>query len=436
MRAKEKTMLHVTFKFRKPKATTPQIINLVVRFGSNDKLVYNTGLKVLPKYWNTERMRVRSMVEVPHRVEINARLDELQAAVSGFATEQITQGKKPDKYAVRDFLDVYTGKREASTGSGFHDFVREYIQRNEERVNPKTGRTISYKTKREHARVYELLQEFEKEQRGGRLLDFDGITIDFYNDFQAFLQAAGMAKNTIAHKVQTLKVWLNEATAKGLNQNLQYKSSYFKASTEAADTVYLHEEELRKIYATAYDSERLTRTRDLFLAGAYTGLRFSDLTRVEAVNVKAEAIHIEQSKTGDPVVIPLHPIVREIWEKYGEAFPPPISNQKYNAYIKEVCQLAGIDEEIQKSGTRGGQRVREVVPKYKLITSHTARRSFATNLYLSGYPALSIMKITGYKTEQQFVKYVRVTPEQHAKQLQNFWAARSENVQHKTEVNK
>ncbi len=120
--------------------------------------MYNTGLKVLPRHWNAERMRARAMVEVPHRVEINARLDELQSAISGFAVEQLTKGQKVDRYGVRDFLDVYTGKRAASTGSEFHDFVTEYIKRNDERTNPKTGRTISYKTKREHSRVYELLK--------------------------------------------------------------------------------------------------------------------------------------------------------------------------------------------------------------------------------------------------------------------------------------
>lgn len=421
-------MANITFKFRKPKATSPQFIYIVVRFGRNEKIIYNTGLKVAPKYWNFDKMRVRAMVEVPRRELINNRLNEFAAAISKREAELVSGGECLSKDNLREFLEVYTGKREASTGSKFHDFIREYIRRNADRTNPKTGQVISYKTQREHIRVYELLKLYEQEQKGGRLLDFEHITIDFYTDFQAFLQRAGMAKNTIAHKVQTLKAWLNEATIKGENTNLQYKSVYFKAATEAADTIYLSVDELETLANTTFECERLTRVRDLFLVGAFTGLRFSDFTKITAANVRGGFINIRQQKTGGEVSIPFHPIVREIWERYGNKFPQQISNQKFNAYIKEVCKAAGLDEKIQHSRTQGGERVSKITPKYSLISSHTARRSFATNLYLEGFPALSIMQITGHKTEAQFMKYIRASAEQHGRKLRAFWAEKGEYV--------
>ena len=176
-----------------------------------------------------------------------------------------------------------------------------------------------------------------------------------------------------------------------------------------------------KIYETDCKSERLNRVRDLFLIGAFTGLRFSDFTSITKDNILSSTIHIEQHKTGGKVAIPLHRVVLEIWRKYGEKLPQPISNQKFNNYIKEVCKLAGIDEMEQKNITRGGMRVRQTYKKYELVTSHTARRSFATNLYLSGFPAISIMQITGHRTEKAFMAYIRVTPEQHAELLREHW---------------
>lgn len=423
-------MANLTFKFRKLNPpTVPQFVYMVVRFGRNDKVMCNTILKVAPKYWNFERMRVRKVVEVPMREHINNRLDELAAAFSAFEVEIKGRGQRLTRYNVENFFAQAMGKRAASTGSKFHDFVREYIERNPTRINPRTGQIISEKTQLEHARTYTLIQQFEKEQRKGQLLDFEDITVQLYNEFLSYLQGRGLATNTIGHKVQTLITWLNEATTIGINTNLQYKSPYFKVPAEAADTVYLNKEELQRLADIDLPSERLSRTRDLFLIGACTGLRFSDFTTITAANVRDGLIHVRQQKTGGDVVVPFNDIVRAIWMKYNGAFPPPISNQKFNAYIKEVCELAGITEEVENNQTKGGARVRKIVPKYMLITSHTARRSFATNAYLDGVSPISIMSITGHKTEAQFMKYVRATAEQHARKLQAFWDSAADDVE-------
>ena len=113
--------------------------------------------------------------------------------------------------------------------------------------------------------------------------------------------------------------------------------------------------------------------------------------------------------------------ILEIWRKYNGVLPQSISNQKFNDYIKEVCKLAKIDSTELKSITKGGLRAQHSFKKYDLITSHTARRSFATNLYLSGFPAISIMAITGHKTERAFMAYIRVTERQHSELLRKHW---------------
>ena len=149
--------------------------------------------------------------------------------------------------------------------------------------------------------------------------------------------------------------------------------------------------------------------RDLFLFGAWVGLRFSDFSNVKFENiVQIEGdyfIKMVTQKTKELVIIPCNNVVLEIFEKYKDRtnlLPKTISNQKFNEYIKEVCKLASFDEK-----GRIASKPKEEL--YSLISSHTARRSFATNYYLQGFPTLDLMKITGHKTEKSFLKYIRVS---------------------------
>lgn len=418
-------MANITFKLRKPKSPAPQMIYLVYRFGRNEKLAYSTGLKVLPAHWNSEKMRVRNIVEALGKDAINNRLNELHTVTTTYIIETKARGKQLTKALLKKYLDDYTNNQLSDSEKTLHGFIAGYLERNKTRINPNSGKLISYKVKREHERTYELLMQFEAEKRKGVLLDFEDITLDFYADFTAYLQSLKLSANTIGHKIQTLKTWLNEATEKGHNKSQQYKSHRFKAITEETENIYLSNKELELLHGAELPNERLIRVRDLFLIGAYTGLRFSDFTSITADNIRFNTLHIEQQKTGKKVSIPLHPIVLEIWKKYDEQLPSVISNQKFNEYIKEACKLAGIDGPEQKSITKGGLRMKKTYKKYELVSSHTARRSFATNLFLSGFPTLSIMQITGHRTETAFMKYIKVTANQHATLLRQHWTTKA-----------
>lgn len=415
-----------TFKLRTLKATAPQMIYLVYRFGRNDKLVYSTRLKIAPKYWNVDKMRVRNVVEAGGKDAINELLNEMYRAAESFCIETKAKGRNVTKNALRDFLDIHTGKATAYTANTLHGFITAFIANAPHRINAATGKVISQSVIRYYISTWNHIKEYEHARRNGKELDFEDITLDFYTDFTAYLQHKKLSTNTIGKQIRILKIWLNEATEKGINTNTQYKSARFKVVSEKADTVYLTAAELEKIHAATLNSEKLQRVRDLFLIGAFTGLRFSDFTSITADNMHGDTLTIEQQKTGGRVSIPLHPIVKKIWKQHGEQLPKPISNQKFNDYIKEVCRLAGITDKTQKSITKGGLRAKQTFAKCDLISSHTARRSFATNLYLSGFPSISIMQMTGHKTEKAFMSYIRVTATEHANLLRTHWAEQGE----------
>ena len=128
---------------------------------------------------------------------------------------------------------------------------------------------------------------------------------------------------------------MKAANEQELTDNTKYQ--LFKNVSEESQAVALSEDELDTLASFDFShSPRLERTRDLFLVGCWTGLRFSDFTRIREENIKDGMITIQQQKTNEFVTIPLHPVFLRIWEKYNGNLPGNISNQKFNDNLKDV----------------------------------------------------------------------------------------------------
>ena len=124
---------------------------------------------------------------------------------------------------------------------------------------------------------------------------------------------------------------------------------------------------------------------------------------------------IHTQKTDTTVIIPIHPMVKRILNKYNGELPKSVDKSKTLKHIRKCAELAGITEGVSLSRVKGGQSIIRTGAKFQFLMNHTARRSFATNMYLKGVPTLSIMAITGHTTETNFLKYIKVDKEQHAK---------------------
>ena len=397
-----------------------QTISITSRFGRNEKLMYATPLKVEAIFWDESKGRVKNTKYCTYKDELNQALIDLEAAVNKFIIQSAADHEESDKVRLTRFLDSYFGHGEDKP-KDFHSFFEQFLKENETRMNEKTGKVISYKNQREYINTYRLLCQYESKKH--IRFDWEDIDVSFYNGFIAYLQGLNYATNTIGHKIVALKAVLNAAKERKINECSNYSGHLFHTVSEESQTVYLDEKELDFLYKLDLSKdERLDRTRDLFLVGCWTGLRFSDVTRIKPEFIQNDILTIVQQKTGGRVAIPLHPVVKSILEKYNGNLPECVSNQKFNAALKDLGKYADLNERVFKSITKGGQKETTVYKKWELITSHTARRSFATNLYKSGFPSISIMQITGHKTEKAFLKYIKVTTEEHAKLLQMHWA--------------
>ena len=412
-------MANIKFLIRDTNSDSEQTIYVTSRFGRNEKLMYATPLKVEPIFWNEKEGRVKNSKYCTYKDEVNGALNTIEALIKSFIAKAATSDNEiVSKDSLKNLLDVHFGKKKAKA-CDFHSFFEAFIEQCDSRLSPRRGgQTIDYKTKREYARTYYYIQEYEKKRK--IRLEFRNIDKMFFNDFVAFLQDLGLSTNTIWHKTVSIKAVMKAANEQELTDNTKYTS--FKNVSEESQAIALSEKELDLLAQFDFsNSPRLERTRDLFLIGCWTGLRFSDFTRIKQENIKDNMLTIQQQKTNEFVTIPLHPVFITIWNKYNGVLPANISNQKFNDNLKDVCREAGLKERVMKSITKGGKKQTTVYEKWQLVSSHTARRSFATNLYKSGFPSISIMQITGHKTESSFLKYIKVTKEEHAKMLMMHW---------------
>ncbi len=414
-------------------------IRLRLRDGQKINMFAATSLSIPLNHWNdkgkTCRDKIRDLAIFPEKEWYKDQLEGLEKHVKT-AYQQLKEA--PTAEWLKETIDTYfrPKQEEQEKPVNLFEFIENFIESSKSRINPKTGKKIAVSTIKKYTTCYHLLAEFSMYKNLS--FDFKDIDMKFYTSFVKFLNQkavhkgkdeegnditeTGLAVNSVGKHIAVLKGFLNEAAEQGHNSFRGHKSKNFTVLTENADAVYLNEQELDLLFNLDLSGNlRLERIRDLFLVGCWTGCRFSDFSAISPDQITNGFLHVRQEKTGARVVIPLHPVVKSILDKYNGHLPPAPSNQKFNDYIKEVCALALINEETQKSITRGGRRVTASFKKSDLVSSHTARRSFATNLYKNGFPAISIMKITGHTTEKSFLKYIRVTPEEHAILLAEHW---------------
>lgn len=419
-----------TFSLRDANSKVPTAIHFNVRYKKwgKKRLVYPTGLKVNSGQWNEKSQKLQhlSKSEVKrgtkdYTTEYNHKLNRLKSAADDIFYKYTNANRAITIPILREELNRAMGEA-TNADAGFVGFMKKFIEEAKIGVNSGTGRKISESTIKLYNNAYGVLLGFAKKKR--RSLEYEDITLDFYHDFKSYLiKDKNYATNTIARLIKIIKAVLNAATERGLNTNLDYKKKGFKVVWEKSDSIYLNENELTEIFKLDLSEEpRLDKVRDMFLIGCYTGLRFSDFTQLRSDQIEDNFITIITQKTNQEVIIPLHPVVSAIIEKHNGELPRSISNQKMNDYLKEVAEkVPSLKKEVKIKITKGGKAVVMMQRKCDLVSSHTARRSFATNAYMREIPPFVIMGITGHTTEKSFFAYIKMTPKDKAKLLKSYW---------------
>lgn len=403
-------MANVNFYLKTPNEKGNSLIYLFFSFDGK-RLKYSTGEVIKSNFWNPDNQRVKK--SYTGSMELNEYLDKIENDIKKIYRTLKTDNLNITSELLKEKLESESNKSQNSNKT-FFQFAEEYI---DSIVSlRKKGSIVAYRN------ALKTLLEFKSLTK--RRIDFDNINLDFYNDYINFLIEEKKFKvNTIGKHIKTIKTFLNEATERGINKNLDFRNKRFKVLQEEIDSIYLNDDEINQIFQLDLSLKvSLEKVKDLFLIGCLTGLRFSDFSQLKPENITNDRIKIKTQKTNQTVIIPVHPIVNKILKRYNNNLPEAFSNQKMNKYLKELGIKAELNDLIERTEFVNGKRNVTFIKKYELITTHTARRSFATNLFKQGFPSLSIMKITGHKTETAFIKYVKVTTEQSADLLAKFWS--------------
>ena len=191
---------------------------------------------------------------------------------------------------------------------------------------------------------------------------------------------------------------------------------------EETSAVFLSMNEITRIYYYKFENQNKRRAkeriRDLFVVGCLTALRYSDYSTLTEDNLQGNYIVKRTKKTNVDVKVPAHDYVLEIFAKYNGCIPGGLCIQYFNKYLKVIMREIGLNDKITYSFTQGGKLQTVTREKWELISSHTARRSAATNMYLTGrMKTLEIMKLTGHRTEQNFFRYIRLTGDDMARAI-------------------
>ncbi|KAA9042045.1 site-specific integrase [Ginsengibacter hankyongi] len=384
---------------------------------NRNRLFFSFGQSVNFDDWNfnKERIKKKDKTTLEGKFFLNDLLERLQNLCLTSYHESMKDGIPNPAYIKTRLKNLINQNRtEADPEKSDFFLLADRFIRGEIKNR---GKDKSISSLQNYHAVTKHLKNFQKATKYS--ITFENINLDFFYKYTTYLKdTLGLSPNTIAKDISIIKVFMGEAVDLRYTTNNEFRHKKFSYSEIETDAVYVTEKELEILYKFDFSkTKRLENVRDLFVFGAWVGLRFSDFSNIMPENIieidSEYFIKIVTQKTKELVIIPCHPIVLDIFEKYKHnpnKLPNTISNQKFNDYIKDVFKAAGFNEK--------GRLANDInLELWQCVSSHTARRSFATNYYLQGFPVIDLMKITGHKTEKAFMKYIRISKLDAAKRL-------------------
>lgn len=401
--------------------------NLNIRFYHGREIDCNAKSDILidPKLWSNKMQNLKPAVDQRLKNLYQTQIENLKKEITLQFNKDYSEGALINsKWLTNTVKTIH--KRpigENDYSMFFVPFIEKYADESENRINLKTGKKIAARTIQKYRTTIKQIKAFENTLK--LKLKLTDINLEFHKKFTNYLKLEQNYSNTLIEKIiSQIKGFIREAKEMGYEINDEIESKKFTFNRDETIDTYLNTDEIDLIFKLDLsDNESLDNVRDIFIIGLWTGLRISDLNRIDQFHFSNNSIKIiETQKTGSTVEIPIHPMVKEILKKHNNELPRIISEQKFNNYIKKVCELAGIDEMVLGSvkNAETNRKEKGYFEKFKLITSHTARRSFATNHY-GKIDDRTLMAITTHKSVSQFHKYIKTTQKEYADRLAKYW---------------
>ena len=403
-------------------------IRMRVNFASQ-RIEFTTGYRIDVAKWDVDKQRVKN--GCTNKLKQSA--SEINAALLGYYTELQEIFKRfevaeivPSPAEVKEAFNNRHGQNEkielasADTSNvpsnfyeAFDDFVRVCGRQND----------WTHSTFEKFAAVKNHLKNFRSE------LSFDFFDEEGLTEYVQYLrEVREMRNSTIGKQLSFLKWFLRWSFKQGMHSNNAYDTFKPKLKDTQKKIIFLTWEELNKLreFKIPPTKQALERVRDVFLFQCFTGLRYSDVFNLRRSDIKGDHIEVTTVKTSDSLIIELNDHSKAILEKYkdvefeNDKALPVITNQKMNDYLKELAELAEINEPVRQTYYKGNERIDEVTPKYALLGTHAGRRTFICNALALGIPPQVVMKWTGHSDYKAMKPYIDIADDIKASAMSKF----------------
>ena len=405
----------------------PIVENVPIRMRviyASQRIEFTTGYRIDAVKWDANKQRVKNGCTNKLKQsasEINADLlkyyTEIQNVFKEFEVQEIMPSTQQLKDAFNLRIKNTDEEPQEDVETSFWDVFDEFVK---ECGNQNNWTKSTYE---KFAAVKSHIKEFK-----------DDVTFEYFdesglNEYVNFLRDdKDMRNSTIGKQIGFLKWFLRWSFKKGYHQNFAYDTFRPKLKTTPKKIIFLTWNELNKLkdYQIPQDKQYLERVRDVFLFCCFSSLRYSDVRNLKRWDVKSDHIEVTTVKTADNLIIELNDYSKAILEKYkdiqfeDDMVLPVISNQKMNDYLKELGELAEIDEPVRETYYKGNERIDEIFPKYALLSTHAGRRTFICNALALGIPAEVVMKWTGHSDYKAMKPYIDIADEIKASAMDKF----------------
>jgi site-specific recombinase XerD len=418
--------MRVSFYLDRP--TAPQsVVMLNVAFRSK-RFRFSTGISTDPKQWNDDRQEPKS--NDPHQNINRRRLNSIREAIDRAYHELSFSDKaklisdsevEAFKTRIETFLIADKPKqRDASFLEQFQEFIDTYTIRSPEGLV--TTKRPSDVTLARYRTTLESLKAWSKAKRV--TLDYTKIDETFYQHYCDWLRTAkGLFDATVANYIKTIKTFMKWARRKGYHQTTAYEEFY--RDNRNSESIALTLDELQTIRnLDLTDSLRLSRTRDHFLLQVYTGMRYGDLKLLQPhhFDIQSGVIRYSTQKNDTRCIIPITRPMKEIIKKYPSLLFEFSSSVKQNLYLKELAQRANMAQQTTIIRFSAGKRVEEIKSRAELLTTHVARRTFASLSVRFGVPEAVIASVTGHSPKGILQShYIRLDEQSICELVCNAW---------------
>lgn len=388
---------------------------------NGQRLRYATSERCLATEWNEDKERFRR--SFPGYQEANLYLEQLEERLRAAYRNLLAAGTEPTVALLRAALKPEEEATPDLPAPALVELFDEYRA-------VLLARGFRYHTLRSYGTVRNTLADFVATT--GMILDVPSYSAAMHDKLLHFLRVErGLAQNTIAGVVKQLKPFLAWARD-NRGQALGVDPAKLSVEWEDVDKVWLTAAELAALEKALLPAN-LVLVRDAFLFCCYTGLRYSDLADLHPGNVQewngGRVLRLTQTKTRTGVSIYLTPSAAALLDKYAgtrERLLPSTANQVMNKYLKRICRLAGLEAPVEVVETLGGRVLKRPVPKWELVTMHTARHTFATQSLLRGMPVEVLQKVLGHAKIQTTMIYAKVVEDLQHQTMRRIWEGNGE----------